>query len=92
MRGQDACKTAAELTELSHNGQKIMDRLAKCKTPLVAAIHGACMGGGLEVALAWCVVPLVVVTHSSALPSPILTPSPPPPTTTPTWNEGTPTA
>ena len=50
---QDACKTAAELTELSHNGQKIMDRLAKCKTPLVAAINGPCMGGGLEVALAW---------------------------------------
>ncbi len=50
---QDACKSADELTKLSHDGQKVMDRLAALKRPLVAAINGACMGGGLEVALAW---------------------------------------
>jgi enoyl-CoA hydratase/long-chain 3-hydroxyacyl-CoA dehydrogenase len=29
-----------------------MDRLAKCPRPVVAAINGSCLGGGLEVALA----------------------------------------
>ncbi|MDR3739058.1 MAG: enoyl-CoA hydratase-related protein [Terracidiphilus sp.] len=52
---QSKCTTAEELTNLSHEGQKVMDRLAACKRPLVAAINGACLGGGLEVALAWCV-------------------------------------
>ncbi len=58
---QDACKSAAELTDLAHNGQKIMDRMAALKRPLVAAINGACLGGGLEVALAWWVLVLVLV-------------------------------
>jgi 3-hydroxyacyl-CoA dehydrogenase / enoyl-CoA hydratase / 3-hydroxybutyryl-CoA epimerase len=33
-------------------GQQIFNRLAKLKIPTVAAIHGACAGGGYEVALA----------------------------------------
>ncbi len=37
---------------LSRNGQRMLDRLAALKKPVVAAIHGACLGGGLEVALA----------------------------------------
>lgn len=48
----DAAKNAKELSELSHAGQKLMDRLAASKRPIVAAINGACLGGGLEVALA----------------------------------------
>eukprot|EP01097_Dermamoeba_algensis_P003834 TRINITY_DN2603_c0_g1_i1.p1 TRINITY_DN2603_c0_g1~~TRINITY_DN2603_c0_g1_i1.p1 ORF type:complete len:784 (-),score=236.09 TRINITY_DN2603_c0_g1_i1:199-2280(-) len=46
-----ACKTSGELQGLSENGQKMLNDLSKGK-PKVAAIHGACLGGGLEVALA----------------------------------------
>ncbi|MBL4849899.1 MAG: fatty acid oxidation complex subunit alpha FadJ [Planctomycetes bacterium] len=45
-------KTAGEATELSRRGQLALDKLSKFKVPVVAAIHGACLGGGLEVALA----------------------------------------
>ncbi len=37
---------------LSRLGQELLDRLERLRTPVVAAIHGACLGGGLEVALA----------------------------------------
>ena len=33
-------------------GQKVFNRLAALKVPTVAAIHGACAGGGYEIALA----------------------------------------
>ncbi len=33
-------------------GQKLLDRLERLPTPTVAAIHGPCLGGGLEFALA----------------------------------------
>lgn len=46
------CKTAEELSGLSRNGQKMLQRLEDSKTPVVAAINGACLGGGLELALA----------------------------------------
>ena len=45
-------KTAADGEAMSAAGQMMMDRIAKLRTPLVAAIHGACMGGGLEASLA----------------------------------------
>jgi len=48
----DAAATPAALTELSKRGQDLMNRLAKSKRPVVAAINGSCLGGGLEVALA----------------------------------------
>src|SRR5262249_46984625 len=41
-------KTAADGEAMSAAGQMMMDRIAKLRTPLVAAIHGACMGGGTE--------------------------------------------
>jgi 3-hydroxyacyl-CoA dehydrogenase/enoyl-CoA hydratase/3-hydroxybutyryl-CoA epimerase len=47
-----ACRTAAEATELSLAGQRFFDRLENFKAPVVAAIDGACLGGGLELALA----------------------------------------
>lgn len=50
---QAACTSAEELSSLSRGGQQMMDRLAALKVPVVAAINGPCLGGGLEVALAW---------------------------------------
>lgn len=37
--------------EIEH-GQRVFERLAQLSMPTVAAIHGACMGGGAELALA----------------------------------------
>lgn len=45
-------KSAAEATALSRQGQAGFDRLDNFEKPVVAAIHGACLGGGLEWALA----------------------------------------
>lgn len=45
-------KTVAEATALARQGQVSFDRLDAFAKPVVAAIHGACLGGGLEWALA----------------------------------------
>jgi len=45
-------KSAAEGETLSRDAQAILDRLEGLGSPVVAAIHGACLGGGLETALA----------------------------------------
>ncbi len=45
--------SSAELgTSLSQTGQTAVERIAQSRIPVVAAIHGACLGGGLEIALA----------------------------------------
>ena len=44
--------TAQEAAAASRNGQREFDRLEAFSKPVVAAIHGACLGGGLEWALA----------------------------------------
>jgi 3-hydroxyacyl-CoA dehydrogenase/enoyl-CoA hydratase/3-hydroxybutyryl-CoA epimerase len=44
--------SAPEGAELSRSGQRVLSRLATVRVPTVAAIHGPCLGGGLELALA----------------------------------------
>lgn len=48
----ESCKTSEEIYELSKLGQKIFFDIEKSKKPVVSAIMGPCLGGGLEVALA----------------------------------------
>ncbi len=48
----EAVKTDGEAAELARTGQKAMDRIEAFRVPVVAAIHGAALGGGLEVAMA----------------------------------------
>lgn len=44
-------KTASDASELSRAGHRMAARLESFKVPIVAAIHGPCLGGGLEVAM-----------------------------------------
>lgn len=47
-----ALSSAAEAEKLSREGQEMLNRLDDFPKPVVAAIHGPCLGGGLELALA----------------------------------------
>jgi len=47
-----AALTAAAAYEFSKMGQGLMDSIARFPAPVTAAIHGYCMGGGLDLALA----------------------------------------
>ncbi|TFG89724.1 MAG: fatty acid oxidation complex subunit alpha FadJ, partial [Gemmatimonadales bacterium] len=44
--------TQEEFTRLSREGQEMLQRLDDFPKPVVCAIHGACLGGGFELALA----------------------------------------
>lgn len=48
----DRCKTAKDAEELARQGQQVMAEIHALTIPVIAAIHGACLGGGLELALA----------------------------------------
>ena len=48
----DACQTAEQAQTIAAMGQQMFDRLEQLRLPVVAAIHGPCLGGGLELAMA----------------------------------------
>ncbi len=48
----DGCASAAEAEAIGRMGQQMFDQLEQLAIPLVAAIHGPCLGGGLELAMA----------------------------------------
>jgi len=43
---------SGEMRDFIAHGQRILDRIVALKIPTVAAIHGACAGGGYEITLA----------------------------------------
>jgi 3-hydroxyacyl-CoA dehydrogenase/enoyl-CoA hydratase/3-hydroxybutyryl-CoA epimerase len=45
-------RTAGEGEKLARDGQRVMGEIAAAPKPVVVAIHGAALGGGLELALA----------------------------------------
>ncbi|HHX8649502.1 fatty acid oxidation complex subunit alpha FadJ [Vibrio antiquarius] len=52
VRMLEACTTASEAEALARQGQDLFQQLSDLPYPVVAAIHGPCLGGGLELALA----------------------------------------
>ncbi len=52
IRDFDDFATEAEVTEAVAPTVEILDRIEGLKIPVVAAIHGFCLGGGLELAMA----------------------------------------
>ncbi|HQW65881.1 MAG TPA: fatty acid oxidation complex subunit alpha FadJ [Gemmatimonadales bacterium] len=45
-------RSVEEAVRLSRDGQLLMQKVAESPKPIVVAIHGACVGGGMELALA----------------------------------------
>lgn len=48
-----ACKTAEEVHKISRDGQSMLNQVERSSKPVVAAIMGSCLGGGLEVRMLW---------------------------------------
>ncbi|VEB56409.1 fatty acid oxidation complex alpha subunit [Salmonella enterica subsp. enterica] len=46
------CQNAQEAETLARQGQQLMAEIQALPVPVIAAIHGSCLGGGLEMALA----------------------------------------
>lgn len=47
-----SCRSAQEAETLARQGQQMMAEINALPIPVIAAIHGACLGGGTEMALA----------------------------------------
>ncbi len=48
----NGCSSTEEVVALARQGQMIFSQLEQLDIPVVAAIHGPCLGGGLELAMA----------------------------------------
>jgi len=53
-----SCKSTDEVTKLSNEGQELLQLVEDSPKPIVTAIMGSCLGGGLEV----CPCSVVVIT------------------------------
>ncbi|PLR77742.1 enoyl-CoA hydratase [Bacillus sp. V3-13] len=60
-------KTGEDFTVLAGHGQQLFERMEQFPKPIIAAIHGAALGGGLELAMA-CHFRLVTETAKLGLP------------------------
>ena len=56
-----------EFSELAASGQAVFERLERFPKPVIAAIHGAALGGGLELAMG-CHIRLVTENAKLGLP------------------------
>ena len=60
-----SCKSADEVTKLSSEGQALLQLIEDSPKPVVAAIMGSCLGGGLEVHLCSVVVITIMITRDT---------------------------
>src|SRR5699024_2292574 len=58
---------ASDYEAVAQNGQKLFERIEKFSIPVIAAIHGAALGGGLELAMA-CHIRIVAENAQLGLP------------------------
>ena len=45
------CKGREDFLAISEGGQRLLQEVEDCPKPIVSAIMGSCLGGGLEVCL-----------------------------------------
>lgn len=60
-------QNASDYKELAENGQKVFSTIENFPLPIIASIHGAALGGGLELAMA-CHIRIVTKTALLGLP------------------------
>ena len=59
-------RSAMDAERASSEGKELLERLAGLRAPVIAAIHGPCLGAGLEIALA-CRYRIVTEHHKTVL-------------------------